>query len=324
MQYDNLTVMLYNVEHMGKMFYKNSFAEAEIERINAFADIVYGIRPHILGIVEAAKKEWMHNLLIEKTVLSGLGYRVARSSFDRGMHELVFYYRDPVELVSLDAKIDFYDRWSEDIDNDGIEEIFQFEKPPLEGIFRHSGTGETFMVMLVATKSKGVFVSADILRYQALALANRKKLSAQAGRIRNRLDSIFTEDPDAKILIIGDLNDDPGADSYESLLGHSALEKIMGSVFEPEFIMHNALYHWTKDRALARELYTTEFHDPIVKNQAVHRCWIDHIMVSPGLRRGKGIRYAERSGMIADKTDMARKVSDHFPLYCRLEVEERD
>lgn len=314
-----LIMMLYNVEHMNRMFYKNGFAESEKERADAFAGIVCGIKPHILGIVEAAKKEWMHKHLIENTVLCEQGYNVARSGFDRGMHELVFYYRDPVELVSLDDSLDFYDRWTEDIDNDGIEEIFQFEKPPLEGVFRLKDTGETFMVMLVATKSKGVFVSADILRYQALAIANRKKLSAQAGKIRRRLDSLLKADPGMKIIVAGDFNDDPGMDSFEAFLGHSALEKIMGSVFEPELIFHNSLYHWTKDKAKARELYTTEFADPIVKNQAMHRCWIDHILVSPGFRWNcSGLRYIDNSGMIGEKTDMARKVSDHFPVYCRF------
>ncbi len=315
----SVTLMFYNVEHMGRMFYRNGFAEPEIPRINAFAEIVHGIRPHILGIVEAAKKEWMHKLLIEQTVLSELGYRVARSTCDRGMHELVFYYREPLELISLDENISFYDRWSEDIDDDGIEEIFQFEKQPLEAVFRLAGSDETFMVMLVATKSKGVFVSTDVLRYQKLALANRKKLSAQAGKIRQRLDSLLHENPAMKIIVTGDLNDDPGVDSYEGLLGHSALEKIMGSVFEPELIFHNALHYWTRDKARARELYTTEFHDPIVKNEAMHRFWIDHILVSPGMRHGTGLRYVNDSGMIAEKTPVARMVSDHFPIFCRFE-----
>jgi len=317
MNKNEITIMLYNVEHMGQMFYKNGFAENEAGRISGLAEIIFSIKPHILCIVEAAKKEWMHQLFLEKTTLSQLGYRIARSVNDRGIHELVFYYREPLELVSLDTDIDFYKQWSVDIDNDGIEEIFNFERAPLEGVFRINGTDETFRLILASTKSKGVFVSADIMRYQALAIANRKKLLAQSVKIRERLDYLLIKDPHEKIIVAGDLNDDPGTDGFERMVGGSALETIMGSVFEPELIFHNTLHYWTKDKARGRELYTTEFHDPIVKNQVIHKSWIDHILISPGLRRNdQSLRYIEDSGMIAEKSDTARMVSDHFPIYC--------
>jgi len=312
------TVMTYNVERMKGLFYKGGFHPEKQERALALGRVICRYAPHVLGVVEASDKLGNIEFFVQNTDLCSRGYRIAKSERRRGRQDLAFLYREPFELESLDDGYDFWDAWIQDIDHDGIKEVCEFERKPLEAVFRVAGTEARVLVILVAAKSKGVFQAKDVLDHQHLALANRKKLLAQAMKIRARVDAVMDEDPALPVIVMGDMNDDPGLDSYERMLGASSLETIMGSVYAPDRILHNTLWHLMKTKR-RRDLWTLEYPDLIVQNLEMNRAWIDHIFVSPNMLDGRaGLAYVVDSGDVAEKDDDARAASDHFPVYCRV------
>jgi len=312
--------MTYNIENMRNLFSKNQFSLDNIEKVKSLERIIIKQQPHVLGIVEASDKINHHQYFIDNTKLVDFGYKVGKSEHKRGKQDLVFYYRDPFEIVTIDDSIEFYEDWIEDIDQDGIEEVCRFERKPLEILFHLKGTDITLLVILVATKSKGVFSVNDLVNHQYLALANRKKLLAESKKIRNRVDQLMDEQPQLPLIVMGDFNDDPGMDSYEKILGASSIETIMGSIFEPDKILHNTLYHFCKtDRH--KDLWTTEYPDLIVQNFGLHKAWLDHIFITPNLLvESAPLKYFMNSGEIIPKDADARNASDHYAVYCKFQV----
>ncbi|MBN2529402.1 MAG: hypothetical protein JXR76_23645 [Deltaproteobacteria bacterium] len=310
----------YNIENMRQLFRKNRFTDDTADRGNAAATTLGKIEPHIAGIVEASDRGGDHEFFLQHPALQKLNLKVAQSTHRRGKQDLVMYYRDPFEVVSVDTHYAFYDPWIEDIDNDSIKEQLSFERKPLEVLFRNRHTGKALLVILVSFKSKGVFLTTDIHQYEHLALANRKKLYGQAKKVRERVDTLLEENVETPVVIMGDLNDEPGFDHFEKLLGASAVETITGNIYYPHRIFHNTLWHYM-ETGREKDLWTTEFPDRIVANFSMHRAWLDHIFVSPGmLLENSEFRYISNSGAIAKKDAAATLASDHFPIYCDVEV----
>ena len=311
----------YNIENMRNLFQKGAFVPEMRNRADAIGRVIQSAAPDILGVVEADDKPAHHRHFLDEAGLSSKGYSFIKSEHKRSRQDLLFYYRPPFEPVAVDTHIDFYKQWIEDIDSDGIEEVCKFERKPLEVRFRHTESKVELLVILIAVKSKGVFTVSDLVTHQHLALANRKRQYAQAKKLRERMDELIVSEPDLPVIVLGDFNDEPGLDSVERMLGVSALETMMGSVFEPEKIFHNALAHMCKAPALKRELWTTEYPDLIVQNLQKHKGWLDHILVSPNmLRPDCAARIVPASGRVAEKTEDARAASDHFMVYCDIEI----
>jgi endonuclease/exonuclease/phosphatase family metal-dependent hydrolase len=124
---------------------------------------------------------------------------------------------------------------------------------------------------------------------------------------------------------MGDMNDGPGLDPFERMVGTSFVETVMGSVFEPDKILYNVLYWMALGRRGVRDqLWTTDFPDPIVSLPfgQKHRVWLDHILVSPTmLTEDARVRYVMGSGTIGDKDRVAKKASDHYPVFCTVETD---
>ncbi|MCP4295049.1 MAG: hypothetical protein GY786_05540 [Proteobacteria bacterium] len=320
---NELKVMSYNIENMKTLFFKNQFAVEQVERINSLEKTILKQTPHLLGIVEASDKKEHHRYFLNNTGLKELEYQIVKSDHKRGKQDLVFYYRDPFEVLSVDTNIDFYNQWIEDIDQDGIKEVCEFERKPLEVLFRLKGTEKTILVILVAMKSKGVFSINDLINHQYLALANRKRLLAQSKKIRERINLLMDQQPELPLIMMGDFNDEPGLDSYERILGASSVDTLMGSIFEPHKILHNTLWHLSKGKS-KKDLWTTEYPDLIVQNFGLHKTWIDHIFITNNLMdESKGLSYIKDSGEIIPKDEDAKKASDHYGIYCRFEWQKK-
>jgi len=313
-------IMTYNIETMRKLFKKNRIHENYSARGAAIIETILSVSPHILGIVEASNRIGDHEYFTNETTLSKLNYNIAKSDVKRGKQDLVFYYRDPFEVISLDENPEFYDDWQEDIDNDSIIEVLKFERKPIEALFRVKGTDKQLLIILVSFKSKGVFTVSDIHRYEHLALANRKKLYAQSKKVRERVDCLLDQNPGLPILLMGDLNDELGMDHFQKQVGASAVETLTGDIHNPDKIFHNTLWYQINN-GNAKEIWTTEYHDPIVTNLKRHRAWLDYIFVSPAMMKDDApIRYIMNSGHISEKNEVSAKASDHFPVYCKIKV----
>jgi endonuclease/exonuclease/phosphatase family metal-dependent hydrolase len=315
---DDLTIMTYNIEHMRDLFHKGNIAPGAQPRVDAIAEVIHSLSPHLIGVTEACYRQTSHRRFVTHPRLAPFEFQVARSTKRRGSHDLVFYYRHPWRLISIDEQIGFYNSWVEDIDDDGIKEVCEFERVPLEVLFELEDTEDRILVILVSLKSKVVAKMRDFVDYQNLALANRKRQLAQARKLRKRLDGLHEEDPHLPVIVMGDFNDEPGLDSFQRMLGASAVETIMGSVFAPGHIYHNVLWHM-QGSPQKKDLWTAEYPDMIVRTTEHHKGWLDHILVCPKLRDANaGLRYRAESGAIGEKTELARQASDHFPVYSRL------
>jgi endonuclease/exonuclease/phosphatase family metal-dependent hydrolase len=313
---NTFTVMTYNIENMSSMFKKNKLDESRKARFDAVSKTIKSINPDILGIVEASNKVENHQQFIEKY---NMDYKIASSQYKRGKQDLIFYYKDKFEVVSIDANYNYYDQWIEDIDNDSIKEVCEFERYPLEVKFKEKQTGKVFLIILLLLKSKGVFSVTELQAYQNFALANRKKLHAQAKKVRERIDYLMINEPDLPVIVMGDYNDSPGLDFYQKIIGESAVETIMGSVFFPERILHNTLYHIKENNP--SKAWTTEFTNPTLNTSKMHRSWIDHLCITPNFFDiDSPIKYVLNSGAIAEKTDAAKCASDHYPIYCKFSI----
>lgn len=313
-----VTIMSYNIEHMNRMFSGGHVAPAHDARAKKIAQVIQGINPHILGISEAASDASEHRNFIAK-YLPGSGYDVAAGA-GRGAQNLVFWFRPPVSLISVDDMVSFYGDWQDDIDRDGLKEALHWERKPLEAVFKVGDAG-SLRAILVHAKSKGVFSVVDLHDFEAIAQGNRKKLIGQATRLRQRVDLHLSQAPTTPLLILGDMNDGPGQDAYEMKLGKSFVETVTGNVFEPESCLHHPLYFLSKDPATRADLWTVEFPDPIVENALgyKHRVWLDHILLSPHfLKPDSPLRLVPDSGRIAEKNPISKAASDHFAVYCRI------
>jgi len=313
-------LMTYNVKWMNNLFRGGKIKSNKVEQAANVAEVIRRIEPHILGICEAANERAEHEHFIEH-YLDGK-YRLA-IRHSRGAQNLVYYYREPVQLVSVDESFAQYGPWLSDADDDGIDEQFHWEREPLEAVFRLGTDGPRLRVILVHTKSKIVASVVDLHSFQKIALANRKKLIAQARRLRGRIETLTRRDDATPLAVMGDMNDGPGLDAFEKTIGSSFVETAMGSIFEPDQILHNVLHWMAKHRRkkVQNDLWTAEFRDPIVSSRGKHRVWLDHILLSPDLLSPGGkVRYVEGSGRIGEKDAAGKEASDHFPVYCTLET----
>lgn len=308
----------YNIENMSKIFSKtNEFSEKHRDRIKSISSTLHNLKADIIGIIEGDNKKENLEYFIANTQLSKMNYKVVKSINDRGKHDLVFFYREPFEVVSIDDNISFYNDWSEDIDNDGIVEKLKFERKPLEVLFKNRDTGNEILIILVSFKSKGVFSAVDLYKYEYLALANRKKLYAQSKKVRQRIEELLTKNPELPLIMMGDINDEIGLDYFQKILGASAVETIMGDIFHPDKLMHNALWHLIEEKGIDN-IWTVEYPEPIVGSNITHKSLIDHIFISPSmLNSNSPIQLVENSGAVFNEK-VAINASDHLPIYCDI------
>ena len=316
------TIMSYNIENMNQMFESNQIKPNEQQRAQKIAEVIQGIQPHVLGICEAANAQEENQFFIDN-YLQNSGYQIAQGT-SRGAQNLVFYYRDPVSVDAIDEATSFYEPWDVDIDGDGLKEHHKWFRKPLEAVFRIGQNGPQFRIILVHTKSKGIFSVVDLANFQKISLANRKRLIGQAVKLRSRMEQLVHANNALPLIVMGDMNDGPGLDPFEKMLGMSFVETAMGSVYGPEEIFHNALWWMTKDTESRKDLWTVEFKDSIVAHPFgyKHRVWIDHILLSPDMLNQAGpVRYVADSGEVAPKNSASRKASDHFAVFCKIETD---
>jgi hypothetical protein len=311
----NYTIASYNIRFMNDIFANNVVRANSVDRANSIATVINRIDPHVLAISEAANDDLEHQHFIDNFL--GGQYQVV-SGNSRGRQNLVFYIRAPFHLESIDVAGNFYDPWNIDIDSDTVTERFRWERRPLEVVLRigQGAAAQRVRFINVHTKSKGIFDVVDLARFESISLGNRKKLIAQATRLRQRLDDLLSDANPIPTVVLGDMNDGPGLDAFERRLGKSFVETLMGSVFRPQSIFGNALSHIPEN-----ERWTADFRDPIVTNPRGfdHRVWIDHILVSPDLlAAASSIRLVDGSGTIDARDNDSRNASDHFAITCLL------
>lgn len=199
-----------------------------------------------------------------------------------------------------------------DLDVDATEDAVVFSKPPLE-LEVTTKAGFAFQMIGAHLKSKaphGAKSEADVLR---IAIANRRKQLAQAIWLRRRIDMHLAED--RPVMVMGDLNDGPGLDEFESLFGRSSVEIILG---EGEAALFDPHAKQALSRLLGAAPTSARFW--IAPEERYLQALLDYIMVSPQIR-ARDARWRIWHPM-DDPTcwqnvalrDALLAASDHFPV----------
>jgi endonuclease/exonuclease/phosphatase family metal-dependent hydrolase len=220
------------------------------------------------------------------------------------------------------------DPWRADVDGDAVLDEYAFTRTPL--VVDLTFGGRALRVIVMHSKSNFINQGQQLWddpitrqQYVVSALKNRRRISTEGMRVRTFLDATLTGDPQANVIVLGDLNDGPGLDYFEELyLSHNVTDIMVGSAFQQEWIFAHAQHDVT-----AAERYTAVFDDFVTGEQNKH-VLLDHILLSPGLNR-RGLKKVAKSGRVRHAEYDAQVInsgqnredrpSDHRPVSVELE-----
>ena len=111
-----------------------------------------------------------------------------------------------------------------DFNEDGVDELVTFSKPPLEISVR--ADGHLLNLIGVHAKSKAPHGRVDAAEFRAISIENRRKQLAECHWLRLRAEQHL--DAGDSLIVMGDFNDGPGIDQYEKVFGRSGVEVVMG------------------------------------------------------------------------------------------------
>lgn len=165
-------------------------------------------------------------------------------------------------------------------------------------------------------------LSGDYLRE---GLQARVKLATEARNIRDYIAAKFNQLARPAIMVMGDCNDGPGHDYFETqYLFFDLISNIQGDVLVAERFFNHALFDFP-----AHLRWTARYPDDVLGISAAHNpLLLDHILVSQALVRGElSLRVNPRAGRVEHEAferhnagaRSAAKTSDHRPVSCWLE-----
>lgn len=202
-----------------------------------------------------------------------------------------------------------------DLDGDGLVDLHEFSKPPIEAAVE--ARGARLRLIGVHAKSKaphGARSKADLARRQ---IENRRKQLAQCEWIRRRVDEHLDQEED--VIVLGDFNDGPGVDCYERIFGRSGVEVVMGDVGRPERLLRNPFVRARLHPDLGWRPATARFYDR--GKESYMNALLDFIMLSAPLADRTAATWRiwhpfDDPACFADKALSAALLdaSDHFPV----------
>ena len=325
----SLRICSYNIEWFNHLFEANNSLKTgpdEQKRLNAIKNVLQKIKPDFLGIVEAPNttadgKQSTIKKLETFAQDAGLSARKAVTGFiSAGTQEIAVLYdpdkltvkHDPGGKAKTKKNPPFDGDFYYDTDDDRIKEVYKHYRPPLEVSVTVGQDGKEFSVIVAHPKSKGIFDSMDMLHWERSSKRNRLKLYAECEWIRRRVDEWL--DDSRHVVVMGDFNDGPGMDFYEFKHGRSAIELVMGDLFEPDRILRNhagmpkwTSYGWKPSSARFKDRMTEDYVNVL----------IDHILVSAKLPIVDGsykIWNPFQDAVAKTIRSDLLEASDHFPV----------
>jgi hypothetical protein len=301
----------WNIEHMNSWFVPNKdpsspalrvsfpgggFGGGRIGNVPALAqraaNVLSALDPDVICIQEGASEEEVALFLNQFlpipgggiwTVLSGAGGAqklIVAARTDRNVTSATIVDHTGM-TVQLDAE------YEADTDGDAVLETdTKFAREPL--VVDLVAHGHTIRIINCHLKSKFVRDGEDLFNgtqaekreFIRAALVNRRRISAEAFRIRTYLDELFDANADRLVLLAGDLNDGPGFDFFERrYLTHSVVDLIFGSVLLPDGRLTQPLIQLGQPRP------ASAFFDDFVEGVQNKPLLLDHIGLSPSLSR---------------------------------------
>lgn len=263
------------------------------------AAMITAIDPDILAVEEApSRPEELQRFVSDFLSEDGVPiYRFLEGDSGRQQKLALLFKRElDVTLTPAAELASLLGEWECDVDGDMRLEPYQFTRFPLLADAKLDG--QRLRLVVLHTKSNYVNQGEALWRddrqqYVTAALKNRRRLSAEAMRLRRYLDEQIGADLAAKVVVMGDFNDGPGMDYFEErYLTHNVTDILIGSGFDRELMFAHAQH----DVAPA-DRYTAVFNDFVERDPDKHLL-LDHILLSPGLLVPDGLRHVPGSGRI--------------------------
>jgi hypothetical protein len=267
------------------------------------AALIKAINPDVLALEEAPSRKVELDLFIETYLTAGDTPIYASILGDSGgAQKLAVLYKPQLVTAGLapaGSISTLLSTWEADTDGDMLLEEYQFTRTPL--VVNCSVAAHSFQVLVMHTKSS--FVNAgqamwnDPTRrqdYVNAALKARRRNATEGMRTRRYLNETLAQNAQARLIVLGDLNDGPGMDYFEErYLANNVTDILIGSTFLPETIFLHAQH----DVAEANR-YTAVFDDFVPTLQKDKRLLLDHILLAPAFRTSTGLRRKAGSGTI--------------------------
>lgn len=324
-----LRLCVYNVKWFDSWFNADNSLKTggEIpDKVEALGRVLAAIDPDLLGIVEGPNTTHQGKSTVTclEALAAHLNLRTSAAKMgyvSRGSQELAVLYdsakldvvHDPGGSPGTQSNPRFDEEFRYDSDQDRVKEVYEHYRPPFEMKVTRSDNGSSFNIILAHLKSKGIFSKNDYIHWQRESQRTRRKLFAEANHVRLRVNEWLDEGRD--VVVMGDINDGPGMDAHEFQFGRSAVEQIIGDLFDPGRILwaHCGKPNWG---SYGWEPSSARFRDPFTED--IVNVLIDHILASSELAvagaNAHRIWNPYQLDAAAPLKDDLLKVSDHFPV----------
>lgn len=331
-----MRLMAYNIEWFDNCFEPDNSLRtdaASTKKLDAIAKVISNIDPDIIGITEGpntttttGQRDTIQAL---KKFAAAKSLRQTEAMFgfpSAGRQEIAILYDPEVSTITHDpggreghrTSAPFNQPFQADSDGDGIPEIYKHFRPPLEAKVIRTDGGASFWIIVAHAKSKGIFSAMDRVHFERASDRNRRKLFAECSSIRLRVDEWLKDD--RPLVVMGDINDGPGFDYYERRFGRSAVELILGDIFDLDGMLRYPIgrpefkrYGW--------EPSTARFTDSFTGDKV--NALIDHIMISSKLTPLSDVAAAIWNPFQYDDAMLIKQelldASDHFPVTLDIE-----
>ena len=164
-----------------------------------------------------------------------------------------------------------------DFNEDGVDELVTFSKPPLE-LAVQAGDRRLHLIGVHA-KSKAPHGKVSPEEFRRISIDNRRKQLAECHWLRLRTKAHLAAGD--SLIVMGDFNDGPGIDQYERVFGRSGVEVVMG-VSEPANLqMTDPHARMVLSQHIG--LHPTSARFWLAPSKAYFEALLDFIMVSPDL-----------------------------------------
>jgi len=215
-----------------------------------------------------------------------------------------------------------------DIEEDSVQEVFTFERAPLEATIQLLNNGSSiyeFELIGVHAKSKIVSGVSEEIYSKLNSISNRRKLIAQCQWIRDRVEELLAENKN--VAVMGDFNDGPGLDFYERQFGKSAVEITIGDIGDVSTLLRNPFTKakWSKSKGWSPS--TARFFQ--FDSRRNINVLLDFILLSPNMAEKLDAEWRiwhpyENSHEIGDLDlkNALKKASDHYPVTVDLDFED--
>ena len=310
----NLTVVFYNVENLFDTENSQGVNDAEFtpesekkwtperyqKKLEDISRVLSSVNqkelPEIIGLCEIENRKVLNDLVKTETSAGG-EYEIAHfeSPDFRGIDVVLLYRPDEFKVTwSAPVKVSFAE------EPDFTTRDILYVK------------GET-----INREEFHIFVNHWPSRIGGLEQTERKRI-AVAQLLKSKIDSVQNVNPEANIIVMGDMNDEPSNKSLNEVL----------SAKRPE----------TENASLINLMYPVHEAKQGSYNYRGNWNMLDNIIVSPGLLDNKGFQSVEKQGFVFreqwmeyqnDKGEISPNrtyggpnyyggVSDHFPVFFQL------